>query len=88
VAFESDAGNLVPGDTNNRWDVFVHDRRTGATERVSVGPNGAQGNGDSFAPAISADGRLVAFTSKADNLVPDDTNGWDDVFVHTRARGR
>ena len=59
-----------------REDVFVRDRRTGTTRRVSVGPGGVQGNGDqrSFVPAISADGRFVAFNSDASNLVPGDTN--------------
>ena len=75
VAFISDATNLVPGDTNGRYDVFVRDRQTGTTRRVSVGPGGVQGNGDSFDPAISADGRFVAFDSYATNLVPGDTNG-------------
>ena len=61
--------------------------RAGTTERVSVGPGGAQGNGDSGAPAISADGRFVAFDSLATNLVPGDTNGAHDVFVRDRQSG-
>ena len=64
----------MPGDTNDADDVFVRDRQTGTTRRVSVGPGGVQGNGDSFGPAISADGRFVAFDSDATNLVPGDTN--------------
>jgi pimeloyl-ACP methyl ester carboxylesterase len=84
VAFWSYAGNLVPGDTNIAADVFVHDRVTGATERASVDSAGAQGNGGSDSPAISADGRYVAFYSWANNLVPGDTNGRPDVFVHDR----
>ena len=87
VAFQSWASNLVPGDTNGRTDVFVHNRRTGRTERVSVGPNGAQGNAGSASPALSADGRFVAFGSDATNLVPGDTNGEADVFVHDRRTG-
>jgi Tol biopolymer transport system component len=87
VAFWSSA-NLVPGDTNSTNDVFVRDRRTGRTERVSLGPNGAQSNGPSYSPALSAGGRFVAFESEASNLVPGDTNGAWDVFVHTRAGGR
>jgi hypothetical protein len=58
-------------------DVFVRDRLMGTTRRVSVGPGGTQGNGDSAdfnPPALSADGRFVAFASAASNLVPDDTN--------------
>ena len=59
AAFESEASNLVPGDTNADWDIFVHDRFTGATERVSVDSAGAEGNGTSYEPSISADGRYV-----------------------------
>jgi archaellum component FlaF (FlaF/FlaG flagellin family) len=81
VAFSSSASNLVPGDTNGRGDVFVHDRLTGQTTRVSVASDGTQGNGDSWWPSISADGRYVAFASEASNLVPGDTNGTWDVFV-------
>jgi Tol biopolymer transport system component len=84
VAFISQADNLVPGDTNNAEDIFVRDRRTGTTRRVSVGTGGVQGDLDSFFPALSADGRFVAFTSRATNLAPGDTNGALDVFVHTR----
>jgi Tol biopolymer transport system component len=91
VAFYSFASNLVPGDTNGKADTFVHDRSTGITERVSVSSSGAQGDGDSFtfvyAPALSADGRFVAFTSNATNLVAGDTNGKPDVFVRDRVAG-
>jgi Tol biopolymer transport system component len=84
VAFTSLAASLVMGDTNNTWDVFVHDRQTGLTTRVSVGAGGAQGNGLSDWPSISADGRFVAFRSEASNLVTGDTNNGADVFVHDR----
>jgi Tol biopolymer transport system component len=84
AAFYSDASNLVAGDTNNARDVFVNDRQTGETTRVSVDSSGAEGNGDSFAPAISADGRFVTFSSDASTLVAGDTNGVDDVFVRDR----
>jgi len=84
VAFESDSWNLVSGDTNNRLDVFVHDRQTRITERVSVDSFGMQGNGYSYSPSISADGRYVCIRSEANNLVPRDTNGVYDVFVHDR----
>ncbi len=87
VAFSADASNLAPGDTNGNLDVFVHDRETGTTEQVSVASDGAGGNGYSFWPAISADGRNVAFWGVASNLVPADTNGASDVFVHDRATG-
>ena len=83
VAFYSDATDLVPGDTNGRSDVFVHDRQTGTTERVSVDSSGNQGSSHSLSPSISVDGRYVAFHSKASNLVPGDTNG-----DHRRLRPR
>lgn len=82
VAFESVATNLVPDDTNGGSDVFVHDRTTKTTMRVSVSSDGAQGTLASYAPTISADGRFVAFESGATNLVPNDTNQMADVFVH------
>jgi Tol biopolymer transport system component len=84
VDFDSDADNLVPGDTNAQNDVFVRDRATGRTERVSVSSSGKQGDKGSFTPAISGDGRWVAFVSDATNLVPGDTNGASDVFLHDR----
>ena len=87
VAFSSWATNLVAGDTNDNTDVFVHDRATGATIRVSVASNGAQANNQSLVPAISADGRWVAFMSLAFDLVPGDTNGAADTFVHDRQTG-
>lgn len=87
VAFHSLASTLVPGDTNDTLDVFVHDRETGTTERVSVASDGTQGNGLSRYAAISADGRYVAFGSDATNLVPGDTNAASDVFVRDRLAG-
>src|SRR5437016_8015596 len=87
VAFQSDATNLVAGDTNGATDVFVRDRQTGMTERVSVASDGTQANNVSSYPALSADGRFVAFESDATNLVAGDTNGATDVFVHDRQTG-
>src|SRR5437773_218323 len=87
VAFDSAATDLVAGDTNGATDVFVHDRQTGTTERVSVASDGTQGNNASSYPALSADGRFVAFDSDATNLVAGDTNGATDVFVHDRQTG-
>src|SRR5207249_3430991 len=87
VAFDSAATDLVAGDTNGASDVFVHDRQTGMTERVSVASDGTQGNNASSCPALSADGRFVAFDSDATNLVAGDTNGATDVFVHDRQTG-
>ena len=69
VAFQSDASNLVPNDGNRVGDIFVHDRMDGSIERVSVNSGGTGGNGDSFSPSISGDGRFVAFQSGASNLV-------------------
>lgn len=89
VAFSSWSTNLVAGDTNGPYpvghDVFVRDRINGTTTRVSVGAGGAQGNGESYHSAISADGRFVAFTSHASNLVAGDTNGVEDVFVRDQS---
>jgi len=89
VAFESGSTNLVPGDTNGVFDIFVRDRQAGTTERVSVSSTGAQGNRNSFDPYLSADGRYVAFYSHATNLAAPDQNGTiSDVFVHDRETGK
>jgi Tol biopolymer transport system component len=82
VAFSSDASNLVSDDTNNAGDIFVYNRQTNTTSLVSVGDSGTQGNGSSFSPSLSADGRYVAFVSDASNLVSGDTNGAPDIFVY------
>lgn len=87
VAFDSEASNLVSGDTNHSRDIFVHDRQTGQTTRVSVASDGTQGSSGSYDPSISADGRYVAFESGASNLVSGDTNGAGDVFVRDREDG-
>src|SRR4030095_2568428 len=79
--------NLVPGDANARRDVFVRDRLSGTTELVSSSSLGVQGNHDSDYTTLSADGRYVAFTSRASNLVPGDTNATYDVFVRDRLSG-
>jgi Tol biopolymer transport system component len=82
VAFQSPAGNLAPGDDNDDLDVFVHDRLTATTVLASVSGTGELGNAMSGVPKISVDGRFVAFSSRASNLVPDDRNARDDTFVH------
>jgi len=87
VCFYGLASNLVPGDTNNLSDVFVHDCQAGTTVRVSVDSNGVQGNGTSGDARMSGDGRFVVFSSIANNLVPGDTNGWYDIFVHDLQTG-
>ena len=80
VVFDSDATNLVPNDPNGGADVFLHDRQTGETTRLSVASYGYQ-EGGGMDGVISADGRFVAFSSPANDLVPNDTNGDDDIFV-------
>jgi hypothetical protein len=87
VAFASTSATLVPDDTNGESDVFAFDRDTAVTERVSVGSGGAQADRASVAPAVSGDGRFVAFASDATNLVPGDTNQRADVFVRDRRLG-
>jgi Tol biopolymer transport system component len=94
VAFSSNESNLVPGDTNNVSDVFLRDTCLGAPAgctpsvvRVSVRDLGTQGDSDRYAAAISADGRFVAFSSVATNLVPGDTNSANDIFLRDTCIG-
>lgn len=97
VAFESSQTDLVPSDTNGYSDIFVRDRdldadgvfdESGAgnssTVRVSVDSAGAQGNGASYFPTVSSDGRYVAFKSSSTNLVAGDLNNDADIFVRNR----
>ncbi|WP_024297130.1 Calx-beta domain-containing protein [Methylomicrobium lacus] len=81
VVFESDADNLVAGDTNGTRDIFLYNTQTKAITLISTGANGP-GNGNSYAPSISLDGRYVVFGSDADNLVAGDTNGTRDIFLY------
>ena len=87
IAFVSASDNLVENDTNGMRDIFVRDRNSGNTERVSLGANGEEGNGDSLNPRISADGRFVVFESQANNLVSGDSNNTRDIFVRDRQLG-
>ena len=87
VAFESRAANLTAHDTNGVTDVFVYDNETKQTVRVSISSSGIQGNGGSFSPALTPDGRVVVFESLATNLAPEDTNRHRDIFVHDRKAG-
>lgn len=87
VAFHSAADNLVPGDANNAFDVFVRDRHEGITERISVSRGGRDTNGQSFSPDITPNGRWVAFASDASDLVLGDTNHVTDAFVRDRLTG-
>lgn len=88
VALQSQAANLVPDDKNGRSDIFLRNLSTGTTTLVSTDSRGKQGDGDSYDPSLSADGRFVTFYSWATNLVPGDTNGFSDIFVHDRLTGR
>ena len=81
VVYSSYASNLVAGDTNSAWDVFVFDVASGVTSRVSAASDGTQANAGSHEPAVSGDGSTVAYSSWASNLVAGDTNGFPDVFV-------
>ena len=86
IIFESDATNLVAGDTNAAKDIFVHKRisqSTGVTQRISRSTFGVEGDSQSWWPSISADGQVKAFSSEASNLVGNDTNNrWDVFIVH------
>jgi Tol biopolymer transport system component len=81
VVFQSDASDLVPGDTNGVTDVFLRDTYTGTTRLISVAAGGGFANGASTDPVMTPDGTCVAFISAATNLVAGDTNGIPDVFV-------
>jgi Tol biopolymer transport system component len=87
VAFLSAATNLVDDDTNGYWDIFVHDRVLQITSRISVSPDGEEGNNHANAPDVSADGRYIVFESAASNLIENDTNGFKDVFMRDRQTG-
>jgi hypothetical protein len=87
VAFESEASNLATGDTNSLMDVFVKDRQTGTTTRVSTDSSGAQSNGASSGASVSTDGRYITFTSDATDLVASDTNGAADIFIKDTVTG-
>ncbi len=80
VAFDSDASNLVPGDNNNRRDVFVRFVASNSIVRASLTSTGAQSTGTAQEPSLSADGQRVAFFTDG-ALVPADTNGVDDIYV-------
>ena len=73
-----------PATPTTSADIFVFDRETNTTTRVSVANDGTEGNGSSRGPAISADGRYVTYSGDASNLVPGDTNGTTDIFLFDR----
>jgi Tol biopolymer transport system component len=84
IAFDSDDPNLVAGDSNGVCDVFIHDRLTSVTMRVSLSTNDSEANGNSAQPSITPDGNLLVFHSDASGLVTADTNGVRDVFLRDR----
>jgi Tol biopolymer transport system component len=84
IAFSSDVNNLVPGDTDARSNVFVRNRQTDTLTRVSLTSDNQPSNGSDMQPVLSADGRYVVFGSTSDNLVPNDSNGFSDVFLRAR----
>jgi hypothetical protein len=88
VVFTSGATNLVTGDTNGKWDVFVRDRQAGTTSRVSISSTGAQASGHSWLPRISDNGQIVVYTSEAPNLVEGDTNNKWDIFAYDMLTGK
>jgi hypothetical protein len=88
VVMDSYAWDLVPNDFNWDQDIFLRDRMTGTTTRLSVADDGSEANGGSVAATISTNGRQVAFASGASNLVAGDTNGSWDVYVRDLDRGR
>jgi Tol biopolymer transport system component len=88
VGFDSNASNLVTGDSNGHQDCFVRDRQMGTTTRISVSSSGAQGNSNSDSPQLRADGRFVVFESDASNLVSGDSNGQTDVFLRDLRTGQ
>jgi Tol biopolymer transport system component len=81
VVFHSVASNLVPGD-GGMVDIFVRDRQLGQTIRVTGDSLGGDPDGNSYGANISADGRHIAFWSRATDLVAGDSNGLEDVYVH------
>ena len=85
VAFATGANDVTVGDRGRLADIYIRDRAENTTARVSVSSDGTPGNGESTLPVISADGTRVAFYSAADNLTPNDTNEWGDLFLRTRA---
>lgn len=87
LVFESNATNLVPGDTNAAYDLFLKDLRTGAITRVSTTASGAQANDHSFRASFTADGGALVFESLASNLVAGDTNASRDIFLKELATG-
>jgi hypothetical protein len=85
IAFDSNASNIVTGDTNVVRDVFLHERSSGTTTRISVASDGQQGTKVATLPSISAGGDFVVFETASPTLVPGDSNTIPDVFVRSLA---
>lgn len=88
VVFQSAASNLVPGDTNGKSDIFVHNLAAAQTLRITMGFDGSEANGDSICPSASDHASVIVFSSNASNLVPQDGNGTMDVFAFERRTGK
>ena len=88
MTFTSYASNLVPGDNNGVYDIFVRDRVLGITTRISINNLVGESNGDSSEPAISSDGRFIVFSSYATNLVANDNNDKCDIFLYDNNTGK
>jgi Tol biopolymer transport system component len=88
VVFATKASNLVSGDTNGVWDIFLRDRTAGSTIRISNPTAGGQSNGNSWQPQISDDGQVIVYASEATNLVLNDTNNRMDIFAYNRVSGQ
>lgn len=82
VAFMSNYDDLIADDTESVRDIFLRDIAAERTTRISETADGRGGNLASREPVISDNGRHVVYTSLADNLVPDDDNARDDIFVY------
>ena len=87
VAFESNASNLVPGDTNGMSDIFLKDTVLNTITRVSVDSSGAQAEQSSLSADISENGQFILFSSQAKNLDTSVLNFWPDIYVHDRISG-
>jgi Tol biopolymer transport system component len=85
VCFASDSTNFEPGDSGLWTDIFVHDQISGITERIDRTPSGGWPSGHALGSAVSSDARFIAYTSKAPDIVPNDTNGAEDLFLYDRS---
>ncbi len=87
IVYQSRATNLVTDKTTSRSDIFLYDRNTKMTTRINLAYDGSEANSSSYNPQISADGTVIAFSSTSSNLIDDDTEGLEDIFVYDRSDG-